>query len=256
MNIIELLEMRKSSFTKSELFIYDQIVDNPDEIMRCTTISSLAQNYGVSQPTLTRFIQKLGYNNFLDFKYDVYLKSKDDLTSDVQQSGGPILQSYANLILKMDSFINNDQLKSIASKLVKARNVIVMGMHKSYVSAELFGYNMMKLGIPTMIFDSDNRLDIEHFIKKEDVLVVFSAEGVSCKDFLASIEVKGAYTVLITQNNKNPSKKYADDFIWLPNSRNQNLKYYLENQVIFMVFSDLLTSFVAKATTKLKEGEQ
>lgn len=50
----------------------------------------------------------------------------------------------------------------------------------------------------------------------------------------------------ITMNDKLSIKKYCDNFVWLPSSSNQHFDCYLESQIIFFVYIDLLTSEIAK----------
>ena len=47
-------------------------------------------------------------------------------------------------------------------------------------------------------------------------------------------------------NDKLSIKKYCDQYIWLPSSTNQNFQQYLENQIVFFLYIDLLTSQIAK----------
>lgn len=47
-------------------------------------------------------------------------------------------------------------------------------------------------------------------------------------------------------NDKLSIKKYCDNFVWLSSSSNQHFDCYLESQIIFFVYIDLLTSEIAK----------
>ena len=64
MNPYELIDLKKSSFTKTDLHIIDLVTKNADAIFRNATITNLAKEYGISQASLTRFIQKLGYPSY------------------------------------------------------------------------------------------------------------------------------------------------------------------------------------------------
>ena len=72
MNPYELIDLKKSSFTKTDLHIVDLVTKNADAIFRNATITNLAKEYGISQASLTRFIQKLGYTSYSEFKFDIY----------------------------------------------------------------------------------------------------------------------------------------------------------------------------------------
>lgn len=250
MNPYELIELKRSSFTKTDLHIVDLINANADAIFRNATITSLAKEYEISQASLTRFIQKLGYPSYSEFKFDIYRCEKQSLT--YEGSKETILESYSNLILQMQNVIKDDELKEIAKEIAKARTVVTVGMHKSYLPAQSLQYNLCKLSKPTIAFCSDDRHEVKHFITKDDVMILFTAEGASAKDFIDDYKDKDVSIILVTMNDKTPIRKYVKHMIWLPNSRNQNMHKYLENQVFFLVFADLLTSYVAK---EIEKGE-
>lgn len=243
MNPYELIELKQSSFTKTDRHIVELINKNADAIFRNATITNLAKEYDISQASLTRFIQKLGYPSYNEFKFDIYRCEKQSLTNDTSKE--TILEAYSSLILQMQNIIKEEELKEIAAEIAKARNIVCVGMHKSYLPAQSMQYNLLKLAKSAMAFSSDDRHEIKHFINSDDIMLLFSAEGSSAKEFLEDYKEKDVSIILITMNEKTSIRKYASHVIWLPNSRNQNLHKYLENQVFFLVFADLLTSYVA-----------
>jgi len=51
---------------------------------------------------------------------------------------------------------------------------------------------------------------------------------------------------IITMNDKLSLKKHTKNYIWLPSTINQGFQNYLENQVVFFIYTDILTSEIAK----------
>lgn len=47
-------------------------------------------------------------------------------------------------------------------------------------------------------------------------------------------------------NDKLSLKKLSDNYVWLPSSTNQGFEVYLENQIIFFLYVDLLTSEITE----------
>lgn len=246
MNPYDLMELRKDSFTKNELLIYDYVKDNAYEIFR-GTIVDMASEIGVSQPAITRFCQKLGYDNFSSFKMQLYKAEKEVLSNkqDVEMDY-PVLQSYKNLISKLDTVINKEELEHFAKSICKARRVFTVGMHKSRLSAELLKYNLIKFGINCNMFSNDDRQELVHVANENDLIILISASVESAKAFIKDMQGESIKVALITMNSKVSNKGSYEHFVWLPNSKNQNESIYTENTVVFAVFIDLLTSFVAK----------
>ena len=75
MNPFEKIELKKDTFTKKEMIVYNILQKNTDLILR-GSITSLAKDYQVSQSTITRFCQKIGYDGFNEFKFDVFRSEK------------------------------------------------------------------------------------------------------------------------------------------------------------------------------------
>lgn len=68
---IKVLDRVKSvyaSLRPSEQRVADHVLNHPEECTRCT-ISELAEQVGVSQPTVVRFVQAMGFDGYRNFKY-------------------------------------------------------------------------------------------------------------------------------------------------------------------------------------------
>lgn len=244
MNPFEIMELKKKSFTKKEYVIYELMLTHVDSVIR-DSMTTLAETFKVSQPTITRFCQKLGYDGFNEFKFDVYRHQKEVLVHG-QDNSTSLLELYSSLIMQIDLALPRQKGLEIAEKITKAKHVYVTGTHKSFLSAKMLQYNLFKLSIPAIPIQADERQELKHVVSKDDLLVVFSTEGDSCKEMLDEyVKSQTIQTMLITMNDKTMYKNKVDTFVWLPNSKNQSHTLYLENQVIFMVFIDLLTSYIA-----------
>lgn len=70
MNVIQIMEQKKTEFTPNDQLIYQKISKDPGKIVQMTT-SALSDACGVSQPALTRFVKGLGYTRYQDFRADL-----------------------------------------------------------------------------------------------------------------------------------------------------------------------------------------
>lgn len=242
------MELKKSSFTKKEIEIYEYIHKNSDQIIR-ETITSLALSIDVSQPTITRFCKKLGYDGYNEFMLALYSYQKQALTSsdDNTQYEYNAIESYTILLNQLDKTIQKDQLSKIASSIINADNVLAIGSHKSNLAAELLRYNLIKFGINCSTFSADDALEINYLNSKDrsNVIIIFSAEGYSLKEQIKELNHKGTSIVLFTMNEKALMRKYANLTITLPNSKSHSQLIYTENVVTFLVLIDILTSVIA-----------
>lgn len=243
MDPFEQMELRKNSFTKKEKIIYELILKNTDEISR-KSVTEIAEFMNVSQATITRFCQKLGYKGYNDFKFNVYRYQKQ---STIDQSNSNIFETYSKLILNLQSVIDNDKLRALALDISKAKNIIVLGVHKSELPARLLTINLHKLSKHATFIPLSELQDLEYFVEKDDLVVMFSVKGESMRPYTNElIKRKAARFAMITMNDKNPMKEKFKHFIWLPFIDRENSPVYVENQVFFIIYVDILTSYIAE----------
>lgn len=247
MNPFVQMEQNKNDYTKKELIVYNLFINHVDEVIR-NPLSTLAEDYNISQSTITRFCQKLGYQGYSDFKFDFYRYQKKSSEVAVDQ-GLSVTQLYAKLILLLDTSVNDKQLQSFSEDILGARSVIIAGQHKSAIPARMLQINLMKLGINAHSVESDIYQEVPSFITDKDLLIVFSVEGLSCKPLITAVSEKNVKIALVTMNNRNTQKNLLAHYFYLPSSKNQQFDKYLESQIINLVFADMVTARVANVLT-------
>lgn len=245
MNPYEKIELKKDSFTKKEMIIYNILQKNPDLILR-GSITSLSKDYKVSQSTITRFCQKIGYDGFNEFKFDVFRSEKQgyDIENDLS-----VIESYCKLLHILEENIDHELLVKTAKDIVDSDTIYVTGSHKSSLSAQMMKYNLFKVNKKAVFLASDELHELPHIITKNDLLLVFTNQGNGLRTKNQYQEEKENIhfnLTFITMNDKLKAKKYCDNFIWLPSPSNQHFEHYLESQIIFFVYIDILTSQITK----------
>ena len=78
MGPIERLELNKNNLTKSEIEIMEYIKKNPMDIVQFSIIQ-IAEKANTSKSAVIRLCQKIGYDGFSEFKFDMsrYLVSNN-----------------------------------------------------------------------------------------------------------------------------------------------------------------------------------
>lgn len=243
MNPLNKIDLKKDSFTKKEMIIYNILKENPDLILR-GSISTLSNDYHVSQSTITRFCQKIGYEGFNDFKFDVFRYEKQDNKEDIP--GKSKIDQYCSLFKIVEETLDQDKMKALANDIMKSETIIVMGSHKSALPGEMLRLNLLKFGKKVLFVPFDLIHDLNYFVNEKDMIIYFTNRGSSLPHYKSALKdiknEKHCILSIITMNNKLSLKNYCDHFIWLPSSVNQHFDMYLENQIVFFLYVDLLVS--------------
>lgn len=245
MNPFEQMELKKMSLTKTELEVYNIFTQNVDDILR-DNATTLAEKHHISQAAITRFCQKLGYQGFNNFKYDVYKYHKSGGNeTDVSSA----IDYYTRLIHLIPSAVSPEAFDGLAQALIKARHVFIFGIHKSSLPAQLLDFNLRKFGIMSTVVPYGSVDVVTACARREDLAVIFSAVSGAYKESMDTInelpDSRRPASVLITQSDKHPIRNKVDQVIWLPSYRNQGYPQYLESQVVPIIFVDLLTSYIS-----------
>ena len=247
MNPFEKMELKKETFTKKEMIIYDLLHDDLEIILR-SSATDLSKDYHVSQATITRFCQKLGYDGFNEFKFDVFRYQKQGVTSTLEENNS--LDLYIHLINIIKQSIDYSMIEKLANDIIHAESIYISGYHKSYLPAKMLQYNLFKLNKKALVLHSDELHELSQIIHQNDIFIFFTNRGNGLsrtksliKDLKEEINFQLA---LITMNEKISIKKICNHYIWLPSSTNQSFDQYLENQIVFFIYIDLLTSEIAK----------
>ena len=161
------------------------------------------------------------------------------------------MDAYIKLIEILKSSIDYQQLNQFASDIVNAESIIILGMHKSALPAKLLQYNLFKYGKKAIFLDyGDIVNDFQQLLNQDDMVIIYTNRGNvlgSINTTLKDMSKKLSFNLsIITMNDKLSIKKYTNNYIWLPSTINQGFQNYLENQVIFFIYTDILTSEIAK----------
>ncbi|MBF4693217.1 MurR/RpiR family transcriptional regulator [Fusibacter ferrireducens] len=251
LNPFEQMAIKRNTFTKKELVIYEIFTKDLASVFR-DSMADIAEKYNVSQATITRFCQKVGYNGYNEFKYDLYRYQKKGTIIQQGPREESVFSLYAKLIMSIEAAIDDDTMRQISNEILCAKHVVISGTHKSALPAQLLQFNLFKYSIGALFIGNDAMQDIRFFLNDpSSILILFTIYGGHYKrlfdDYLSDAKGK---IVVITANNKFTYKSRTDHMIWLPTAENQNYSRYLENQISPFVFTDILSSYIADALNR------
>ena len=135
----------RQRFTKTDKQIVEFIQNNEfnDDF---STINSLAYAIGTSPATITRFSNKLDYENFQDLKFNL----QQEMTNrEIENS--PLIQRihkyHQDIIQQTGEFISDEKIKRFVNQINRSKQIIYAGLGSSGLSATEFYYRMMRLGL-------------------------------------------------------------------------------------------------------------
>ena len=213
------LKNAQSKLSKSEYKIATYISENLKKAKDMTSYD-LADKTEVSQPTVIRFANKLGYKSFSEMCEDI--SSSVDLEIDstmvspnesTQESIVKLSQNYTSMLKEVINYNDSKLIDKVVKKIIDAKMIFCSGAQSSNSIAELLTNRLLELGL-FAYNTTDSFLGFSYIekMKQNDVAIFISASGESAMTLrLAKLAKEKNVTIIaITGTQNNSLKELAD----------------------------------------------
>lgn len=216
---IYLIHSLMGSFSGKEKIVADYILSRPSEAVH-PSIEELASNIGVSVSTLLRFVKKLGYEGYQQFRIAL---ATETLTPEsryyetpVTDSENPVAVAFSAARSALDmteKLLNGKQIAEVARLACIAPVFYIFGLGGSGVVARDAVHKLIRSGLRCQTAEDFHlQLMMASQAKREDLALVISNTGAN-KDSLAIVDVlkrSGCQVAAITTYPRSPLAKVAD----------------------------------------------
>ncbi|QHA88386.1 MurR/RpiR family transcriptional regulator [Serratia rhizosphaerae] len=252
----------------------DYLLHNAEEARHLSS-QKLAQVAGVSQSSVVKFAQKMGYKGFPALKLalsetlaqpePVVTVHNRILSSDTLKTVGEKLLLEKQAALRATLDINSEErLHQALTMLRSARRVFLMGIGASGLVAKDFSYKLLKIGVMAVAeADMHAQLAAVQALDPQDLLVALSFSGERREINLAADEAKaaGARVLALTCFSPNSLQQRADHCLYTiaeePSTRSAAISsstaQYALTDLLFMA---LIQHDVDHARVRIKHSEQ
>ena len=217
-----------SQLSPNELKIADYILNNPEQITGFSS-QELAQQTEVSQSSIVKFTQKIGFKGFTAFKLAVsedlgrkHAIKTDNVgglyndigrDDDLETMAKKLAQEKINSIIETTQALDSETLVRVLEAINQAGRVQLVGIGSSALPAKDLWYKLLKIGVTTL-FAQDNhvQISIAQTLGPGDVQLVVSYSGAS-RDVLAAAELakrNGATLIAVTSFRQTQLRQLAD----------------------------------------------
>ena len=145
----------RAQLSRSEALVADWALTHPEQFIN-SSISTIAQTVGVSQPTVIRFCRSMGCDGLQDLKLKLSCSINTesvvqfvavDEDDDVTQIAQKVLGNTASALLTLREEVNAPVIEHVMCALQKARRVDVFGLGSSAPVADDAQYKLIRSGI-------------------------------------------------------------------------------------------------------------
>ncbi|HPE68065.1 MAG TPA: MurR/RpiR family transcriptional regulator [Thermotogota bacterium] len=251
-NTLLKIETRKDSFTRTERVIANHVLDNHGKViyMSLTELSDLLK---VSEGSIVRFCQKLGFSGFHAFKIALAtLESQEEKNldhpfnpDDLEQLKHLVAHRNQTVIQETCEFIAESNLKACVDLLQKARKILIVGVGASGITAQDAFYKFMRIGLNCQTAaDGHLQAMMAAQLGEGDVLMAFSQSGSTLEivDIARIVKNNGGAVVAITGYERSPLARFSDFALLTPTRESPFESGALRSKVAQLYVLELLST--------------
>ncbi|SDG70557.1 transcriptional regulator, RpiR family [Planococcus glaciei] len=225
----------------------------------------VGRRVNVSESTVIRWTQKLGYKGYAEFQQVVQRKLAEDRLEQSEQEARPpnadqsflenLFDAEIASIVKLKQSMKEDVLLQAVDLISSANRIYVTSDFFDYGLAHWFaGWLDMTVGSTEMIFPSDRHY-YSQLAKLEpgDILIafVFPRYTKMVVETVQSAKDRGAGVVLLTDSSKSPAVNFADISLTVDVSTNLNIDSYT---AVHALLTSVMRFVYVKEHAKVKEN--
>ncbi len=255
MNCLSRIRQRYPALAQSDKKLADFLLSHPNEARHFSS-QQLAKEAGVSQSSVVKFAQKLGFKGFPALKLAIsealashslppsmpvhnHIRGDDPLRLVGEKL---IAEKLAAMHASLD--INSeDKLLESVQMLRGARRIILTGIGASGLVARNFGWKLMKIGLNALIeLDMHALLAVVQAMSSDDVLLAISYTGERREICLAAEEAHrvGAKVFAITGFTLNTLQQRASHTLYTIAEEQATRSAAISSTSAQMLLTDLL----------------
>ena len=223
--LISDIQTQYTRLSKGQKLIAQYILNNYDKVAFMTACK-LGETVGVSESTVVRFANALGYSGYPKLQAALQELIKNKLTtvqrvemandySDENTILNKILKGDMDNIRETLEEIDGEAFQEAVSRLLKARKIYILGMRTSFVVAQYLGFYLGIIldNVHTVRMDMGDAFEQIVRIGEDDVVIAFSFPRYSKKSFqlVKYAKEKGAKVISITDSLFAPIASVSDN---------------------------------------------
>ncbi len=225
MSVINKIVARRTQLSQSGRLVGDWIVENAEKAAQLTS-QELAAQVQVSQSSIVKFTQRIGYKGYSEFKLALneeigrkQAMQSTPLHSDILADdpiaviSQKLVKAKTDAMFQTTNALSYEACHQAVKWLSEARRVHVVGIGGSALTAKDLSFKLLKLGITALSEqDSHVQIAVARTLSSQDVQIAISFSG-ERKEILVAAEAakeQGAKVIALSAPGRSRLRGIAD----------------------------------------------
>lgn len=210
----------------------------------------------ISEPTLSRFAQKCGYDGYRKFIYNYEKEIAEAIRErNISELSRRVKGTYERLLNEEFQQLEEEKVKKVSEMLGKAEKVYVCGRGSSGFAAWEFYLRFMRLGLEVQALTDPQVISMIAAVSGPETLVIgisLSGHTEEILEALTTAKSRNASAVLITSDRDTAMKSVCDGVLLVAGDRNMDTGTEISPQFPILMLMDVLYMYYLKNDTKEK----
>lgn len=256
--ILKLQELQHT-LTKSEQRVTNFIIENPEQVINLS-VAALAEQVRVSDPTVVRACQKLGFSGYQDLKVTLAQSIVTPLQNineeiqpgdDVQKMVGKVFNSTIHTLQYTYETLDTAAIEQAAKYLMGARRIAIFGVGASGAIASDLQHKLQRLNLNAQAYvDPHLQAMSAAYLTEADVVLAISHSGSSrvVVDNVRIARENGAKVISLTNIGRSPLSKLADVSLFTASQETKFRILAISSRIAELTILDCIYTYIALHT--------
>lgn len=224
LDLLNQIRFKQSNFSSAQRLVASYVLDNY-HLIPFLSISTLAENIGVSSNSIIKFCNQLGFEKFTEFKKIFSDHAHTELTaadkadeSATNQQDTYFAQGLESDTVSIHATLNNpanqENLPKAVEMIMKASHIYIAGGMRSYSFASFLAGNLRYMGLRThaLTCGTNDYWQNLRMATPEDLVIVISLPRHNPEnvEHLKKLRKGGVPVIAITDTGLSPILPYSD----------------------------------------------
>lgn len=241
-SLMSRIDGMSNQFTKTDWKIVQFMKNSPQEFL-AGSAQNLATKINVSDASIVRFAQKVGFSGLSELKYTLQNELDKESTIISHNAYTLLMQDYNILTEALFKMIKPDHIDILRKQMLKAKRIYIVGLDQNRNVAELATNKFTLLGMDVQAITTRDALKFRASLATHEelfLIITFSGNRHSLAEALGEIIQNDSFIALISNYEKSICSAYADIVFLIPKTSSLENNDTITREIFILMLFDVI----------------
>lgn len=236
------IDSMSNQFTKTDWKIVQYIKKNTSTFIE-SSAQELAKSIGISDASIIRFAQKVGYSGLNELKYTMQKELNKNSSSVHHSDYSSLLNDNKILLDGLFNITNPTDINHLRKLMVQADRIFIVGLNLNKHVAEIAAHKFTTLGLTVQALTNYDTLKLYQSLSKEsDLFITISLSGnhKQLSTILADFKKNGSSVVLLSNYEQSLCAASANMTLMIPKTDLLHNSNTISREILILVLFDII----------------